>query len=114
MRIRTVYELRDSHSHTLLWVNSPNTPGRIDDVICAEIPDVAGPGGQILHDVVNKNMMHRPYGDHNPDSPCMRDGHCKSRYPKAFTKMTVLQSDGYPIYRHRDDPPSQQLNIGRQ
>ena len=37
------------HSHTLLWVkHPPNTPERIDDVICAEIPDVAGPGGQIL------------------------------------------------------------------
>ena len=109
------------HSHTLLWVkHPPNTPERIDDVICAEIPDVAGPGGQILHDVITKNMMHRPCGDHNPNSPCMRDGHCKSRYPKAFTDTTVLQGDSYPIYRRRDGPridhphPSSSMSVGNE
>jgi hypothetical protein len=103
------------HSHTLLWVKDPpNTPERIDDVICAEIPDVAGPGGQILYDVVTKNMMHRPCGDHNPDSPCMTDGHCKHKYPKTFTETTILQGDGYPIYRRRDSQriPRGSMSVG--
>jgi len=79
------------HSHTLLWVKQPpNTPARIDDVISAEIPDVNGPGGQLLHDVVTTNLIHRPCGDVNPKSPCMRDGFCKSRYPKPLSDTTIL------------------------
>jgi hypothetical protein len=94
------------HSHTLLWVKDPpKTPEQIDAVISAEIPDVAGPGGQLLHDVITKSMMHRPCGNYNPDSPCMRDGHCKSHFPKAFSETTILQHDSYPIYRRRADGP---------
>jgi Helitron helicase-like domain at N-terminus len=94
------------HAHTLLWVkNPPSTPERTDEVIWAEIPDREGPGGQQLYDVVINHMRHRPCGEHNPDSPCMVNGSCKSHYPKPFAESTVLQGDSYPMYRRRADGP---------
>ena len=88
------------HAHILLWLSNESmlrTPEDIDTLISAEIPDpVANPD---LHDIVTKCMVHGPCGTANPGAPCMADGMCTKEFPKAFQEETVLNSDGYPLYR---------------
>ena len=70
------------HCHVLLWLIAEHriTPDKIDDVICAEIPDPAV--NPELHQIVMSNMVHGPCGSINPQSACMQDGHCSKKYPK--------------------------------
>jgi hypothetical protein len=42
------------HAHILIWLYNKITSNEIDDVICAEIPDVDV--DKDLHEVVTKNM----------------------------------------------------------
>lgn len=46
-------------------------------------------------------MVHGPCGDINTNSPCMVDGKCSKRYPRALLAETVTGNDGYPLYRRR-------------
>ena len=89
------------HCHLLQWLIPEHkiTPDKIDDVICAEIPDpMVDPE---LHQIVISNMVHGPCGSINPDSPCMEDGRCSKSYPKQFKADTQLRADSYPLYRRR-------------
>ena len=94
------------HSHILTWVahNNPEflTPlSGIDSVISAEIPDKnIDPLG---HALVEEFMIHGPCGKYNPNSPCMKDGFCTKRYPKLFREETIIDEDGFTIYRRRDN-----------
>ncbi|CAI6346155.1 unnamed protein product [Macrosiphum euphorbiae] len=75
------------------------TPDIIDQLISAELPD--GDGDPVLLEVVTKNMIHGPCGALNPSSPCMSDGKCTKRYPRALVSETITGNDGYPLYRRR-------------
>lgn len=87
------------HAHILIWLVEKIRPNEIDDVICAEIPDLeADPE---LYEIVIKNMIHGPCGNFNKESPCMVDGKCSKRYPRALTADTITGNDGYPLYRRR-------------
>jgi hypothetical protein len=100
------------HYHVLLFIDSSApflTPERIDEVICAELPDPAwDPTGE-LTDVVIAQMTHGPCGQDYPNSPCMSRRTpssplaCQKRFPKPFTDVTVVNEDSYPQYRRRDD-----------
>ncbi|GFQ70197.1 helitron_like_N domain-containing protein [Trichonephila clavata] len=87
------------HAHILIWLYNKITSDEIDDVISAEIPraDV----DKDLHAVIIKNMIHGPCGTLNPNSPCMVDGKCSKKYPRAFTANMITGDDGYPRYRRR-------------
>ena len=75
------------------------TPDKIDDIVCAEIPDpVLDPQ---LHQIVTSNMVHGPCGGFNPASPCMEHGQCSKKYPKPFISETQLGTDSFPLYRRR-------------
>ena len=87
------------HCHLLLWLIAEHriTPDKIDDVICAEIPNpTVDPE---LHQIVMSNMVHGPCGSINPQSPCMQDGLCSKKYPKHFMSESQLGSDSYPLYK---------------
>ncbi|XP_060882070.1 uncharacterized protein LOC132953728 [Metopolophium dirhodum] len=87
------------HAHILIWLVRKITPDQIDSIISAEIPDeITDPE---LFEVVKKNMIHGPCGALNLNSPCMIDGKCSKRYPKALTSDTITGDDGYPLYRRR-------------
>lgn len=87
------------HAHILIWLVTKITPDQIDSVISAEILDkTIDPE---LFDVVVKNMIHGPCGTLNPNSPCMIDGKCCKRYPRALVAETITGNDGYPLYRRR-------------
>ena len=87
------------HYHLLLWLSADHriTPDKIDDVICAEIPNPSV--DPELHQIVMSNMVHGPCGSINPNSPCMQDGRCSKKYPKQYIVETQLGADSYPLYR---------------
>ncbi|UYV73327.1 hypothetical protein LAZ67_10002739 [Cordylochernes scorpioides] len=87
------------HAHILIWLIDKITPDQIDQVISAEIPDIAIDPD--LFEVVAKNMIHGPCGAINNNSPCMKDGKCTKRYPKDLHAETITGVDGYPQYRRR-------------
>ncbi|WVZ59158.1 hypothetical protein U9M48_009350, partial [Paspalum notatum var. saurae] len=92
------------HSHILVWqcpTGRETTADDIDKHISAELPDPnIDPLGFSL---VQEFMIHGPCGSANPKSPCMKEGKCTKRYPKAFRSETSLDADGYPLYRRRDN-----------
>jgi hypothetical protein len=74
-------------------------PDDIDKIISAEIPN---PDTQKeLYLLVQKHMMHGPCGVGFTSSPCMNDGRCSKYYPKKNEENTIVDKDGYPIYRRR-------------
>ncbi|KAI5396483.1 hypothetical protein KIW84_062627 [Lathyrus oleraceus] len=72
-----------------------------DSMVRAEIPKLECEPQ--LHEAVVRHMIHGPYGIINRKSPCMKDGHCKKRYPKQFLDETRQGTDSYPEYRRRFD-----------
>ena len=56
-----------------------------------------------LHTVVKRSMIHGPYAVEKESDPCLRDGRCSKRYPKAFSLAITNAEDGYPVYRSRDN-----------
>ncbi len=53
--------------------------------------------------LVLKHMIHGPCGVENPTAPCMRDGNCSKQYPRPFIEATLMNEDGYPVYRRPND-----------
>lgn len=71
----------------------------IDKIISSEIPS---PQDQTeLYNLVKSHMIHGPCGRINPSSTCMKDEKCTKFYPKPYQESTILDKDGYPIYRRR-------------
>ncbi|XP_071913897.1 uncharacterized protein [Coffea arabica] len=92
------------HAHLLLILKPQSkllNPESYDRVVCAELPDRAR--YPHLYNLVVKHMIHGPCGTMDKTCPCMRDGTCKSHYPKDFCPHTIHAEDGYPHYRRRDD-----------
>lgn len=48
-------------------------------------------------------MLHGPCGPQNPKSTCMENKRCTKYFPKKFSDITIIDSDGYPVYRRRDN-----------
>ena len=92
------------HAHILLILCSedkPNDGEQVDRMISAEIPDSATQPR--LHEIVTKHMIHGPCGKYNMNSPCMFDGSCSKKFPKPFCEETIINVDGYPKYRRRNN-----------
>nr|XP_047129644.1 uncharacterized protein LOC100203234 [Hydra vulgaris] len=92
------------HAHILLHLANDDkleTSQDIDNLICAEIPDLIV--NCELYDIIKTCMIHGPCGILNPNSPCMKDGVCSKKYPKDFNANTVAVHNGYPRYRRRDN-----------
>lgn len=95
------------HAHILIILSDGNkllTAEDVDDVVCAELPDPADENNQRLFTAVTSHMIHGPCGQLNRNSPCMAEGICLKKYPKAYSAETVYVSDGgYPTYRRPDN-----------
>jgi hypothetical protein len=92
------------HAHVLLILDQkykPKTTLEYDTIISAEIPDlIAHPN---MYNTVKRSMFHGSCGIFNSNAPCMQNGKCSKRYPRAFQEHTVENEDSYPVYRRRDD-----------
>ncbi|GKC75784.1 ATP-dependent DNA helicase PIF1-like protein [Tanacetum coccineum] len=51
-------------------------------------------------------LLHGPCGKDNRAATCNIEGKCSKHFPKPFYAETVIDEDGYPIYRRRDDKVS--------
>ncbi|KAK7300142.1 hypothetical protein RJT34_10977 [Clitoria ternatea] len=92
------------HAHILLFMHPsdrPRSPEDIDKYISAEIPDKQA--YPTLFEAVQKYMVHGPCGAYNRKSSCMKNGKCSKNFPKRFHNRTVLDEEGFPKYRRRDD-----------
>jgi hypothetical protein len=101
------------HVHMLLIFDNDDKlrePEDYDRVVRAEIPKVEFEPQ--LYEAVLKHMIHGPCGRLNQNSPCMKDGQCKKRYPKEFVEETRQGNDSYPQYRRQfHEPVSLNRNI---
>jgi len=92
------------HAHILMIVapeDKLRDPEMFNWVTCAELPDpVTNPE---LYQIVLSCMVHRPCGVHNSNACCMKDGKCSKNFPHAFCETTTDSSNGYPIYRRRNN-----------
>ncbi|KAH1249451.1 ATP-dependent DNA helicase pif1 [Glycine max] len=92
------------HVHLFLFLHPDNkypSSDEIDQIISAEIPSQQD--DPELHSLVKNHMVHGPCGTSNPGSPCMKEGKCSRFYPKMFQPHTVLDADGFPVYRRRNN-----------
>ncbi|KAI5387551.1 hypothetical protein KIW84_073598 [Lathyrus oleraceus] len=92
------------HAHILIFLHPSNkypTPSDIDRIILAEIPDQDT--NEELYNLVKTHMIHGPCGFANRSSPCMKDGKFSKYFPKQFQPETIVDQDGFPVYRRRDN-----------
>ncbi|KAL3629891.1 hypothetical protein CASFOL_026203 [Castilleja foliolosa] len=92
------------HVHILLFLAKENkypTPKDIDLIISAEIPDKKL--DPMYYEAVRTHMIHGPCGMVRKNSPCMADGKCTKHFPKKYVETTVIDDEGYPRYRRRDN-----------
>ena len=90
------------HAHILLILapeDKPITAERIDKIVSAEIPNPTT--HPVLHEIVTRSMLHGPCGAVKPTSPCMKDGNCTKRFPKAYQASTEIGRDSFPLYQRR-------------
>ena len=48
-------------------------------------------------------MMHGSCRNLNPNTICMKNGTCKSHYPKSYSPKTYIGNNEYPKYLRKDD-----------
>ncbi|XP_068994023.1 uncharacterized protein [Neodiprion pinetum] len=88
------------HYHILFWLETKIQPDEIDSLIVVELPNQQN--DPILFDIVTKNMVHGPCGEHNLTAPCIRNGICTKKFPRRLVNETQTGEDEYPAYRRRD------------
>ncbi|KAI5412142.1 hypothetical protein KIW84_056991 [Lathyrus oleraceus] len=94
------------HVHMLLILDTDDKlrePEEYDSVVKAEIP--RHESEPELYEAVLKHMIHGPCGVLNQSSPCIKNGHCKKRYPKDFCEETRQGNDSYLEYMRRFSDP---------
>ncbi|KAK9725260.1 hypothetical protein RND81_05G132400 [Saponaria officinalis] len=92
------------HAHILLWLKKDETDisqKYIDNIIHAEIPDKDREPA--LYEAVSRYMVHGPCGIANPKCSCMINNACSKKFPKSFSEETIIDSNGYPVYRRREN-----------
>ncbi|KAL6576859.1 hypothetical protein OROMI_011135 [Orobanche minor] len=92
------------HAHILLFLKRDRktpTADDVDQIISAEIPDqVAHPR---LYELVSTHMMHGPCSSSGNEKACMKKEKCTKRFPKRYFDRTIVDDDGYTIYKRRDN-----------
>jgi len=84
------------------------TPERIDEIVCAELPlQEQDPNGELRH-IIGTSMVHGPCGTGYPRAPCLHAipkslGKYSKHFPKAYQENTLVEEDGYPMYRRRNN-----------
>ncbi|XP_076910528.1 uncharacterized protein LOC143568203 [Bidens hawaiensis] len=74
-----------------------HNPKDVDKFISAEIPNKDSDPD--LYKLVSDHMIHGPCGDANPKCTCMVNKRCS----KIFNDETTVDSNGFPVYKRRDN-----------
>lgn len=90
-----IWEL--SYAHIFVWLINKICLQEINSIISTEIPDPST--DKLLFVIVTTNMIHGPCCNLNRSSPCMADGKCTKSFPKVFNNDTIININGYSIYR---------------
>ncbi|XP_035835779.1 uncharacterized protein LOC110888292 [Helianthus annuus] len=96
------------HAHLCLFMENEYklpTVDHVDAFICAEIPNRND--DPELYTLVKDYMIHGPCGLANLSCPCMVDRKCSKGFPKKFQDHMTLDSNGFPVYRRRNDGDNQ-------
>ena len=99
------------HAHILISLHRSNkypNPEDIDNIISVEI--LNKDTHPELYELVTKHMIHGPRGLPNRRAPCMVDGKCIRFFPKKFQQATIVDQDGFPVYRRRNNGHTVQKN----
>lgn len=92
------------HAHIIIFLHPTSkypTTQDINNVISAKIPDETNQFE--LHNLIKTHMVHGPCGSANPSSTCTKSSQCTKFFPKPFQDETVVDKDGSPIYRRRNN-----------
>ncbi|XP_045797949.1 uncharacterized protein LOC123892172 [Trifolium pratense] len=99
------------HAHILIFLHPSSkypSPDDIDTIISAEIPN---PDTDIeLYNLVKKHMIHGPCGQSRKQSPCTVNGRCTKFFPKKYIEKTIVDQDGYPVYRRSSNSHTVEKN----
>ncbi|CAD6259972.1 unnamed protein product [Miscanthus lutarioriparius] len=92
------------HALIIVWLKqdtSHPTPAFIDKFISAEVPDPhTDPLGYVL---VAEHLVHGPCGASHPTCPCMKKDKCSKWFPKKYQTETVIDDNGFALYRRSDN-----------
>ena len=103
------------HMHLLLFLQVDHsfiTPENINKIISAEIPVPDSDRNHELAAIIKSCMTHGPCGRDFLHLPCMTKAgnsgqiSCSKHYPKSFSEETIVEENGYPIYRPRNNGQS--------
>ena len=92
------------HAHILLFLHHDDkhpTTVEIDRIISAEILDLNEE--TLVYEAVKQYMVHGPCGSINSGAGCMIENKCTKHFPKKFCLQTIVDEDGFPIYRRRNN-----------
>ncbi|KAF8088667.1 LOW QUALITY PROTEIN: hypothetical protein N665_0532s0030 [Sinapis alba] len=92
------------HAHILLWFDGEETAAVIDQYISAQLPDKEK--DREGFDLVERHMIHGPYGTQRPLSPCMEKGVCTKKFPKPYSNHTNIDKSGFVVYKRWIDTTS--------
>ena len=94
------------HAHILISLckdNKITDIATIDKYVSAEVPQEGDP----LREIVIAHMVHGPCGTlgcAGRPAPCMdENGECKKGYPRDWAEESRQHTNGYPVYRRRND-----------
>ena len=81
---------------------------RIDEIISAQLPTLDADLTGKLRSIIGNTMVHGLCGIDNNHAPCITTNRgqpaaCAKRFPKCFQDQTVVQEDGYPVCRRRNN-----------
>ncbi|KAL2998223.1 hypothetical protein AAZX31_09G086000 [Glycine max] len=99
------------HAHILILLHPSNkypNPEDIDNIISTEIPNKDT--HLELYELITKHMIHGPCGLPNMRAPCMVDGKYITFFPKNYQQATIVDQDGFPVYRTRNNGHTVQRN----
>ena len=108
------------HMHLLLFVQTNLdflTSANVVKIISAEIPDGSTEIERELASIIKSCMIHGPCGGVSPQATCMVQdsgsglSKCSKHYPRNFQEETIIQENGYPLYRRRNNGQSFQIPL---
>ena len=82
--------------------DKPRSSDDFDKLVSAELPDKKT--NPSLFETVSKCMMHGPCHILKIKHPCLNsEGICTKNFPKDFIAESTQNTDGFPLYRRRND-----------